>query len=101
MVLKEKEIYNNLTQESFEKINNLDQNVDIGKLVFRYKGNTPDEDFSTFDNALDLMNKIRDGKITLNDAKDEQTKLRSNIGEIKRVQKRQLLKKSRDARTNI
>ena len=34
--------------------------VDIDKLVFKYKGNTPDEDFSKSDNALDLINKIRD-----------------------------------------
>ena len=41
------------------------------KLVFQYKGNTPDEDFSKFDNALDLLNKIRDGEISLKEAKEE------------------------------
>ena len=86
IVLKEKEIYNR---------------VDIGKLVFKHKGNTPDEDFSKFDNALDLINKIRDGEISLNEAKDEQGKLKSSVGEIKRVQKTYLLKESREARTNI
>ena len=35
IVLKEKEIYNKLTEESFEKINNLDKKVDIDNLVFR------------------------------------------------------------------
>ena len=59
IVLKEKEIYNKLTEDSLEKINNLDKSVDINKLVFKYKGNTSDEDFSKFDN--DLINKIRDG----------------------------------------
>ena len=54
MVLKDKEIYNKLTKESFEKINNLDKNVDTNKLVFKYKGNTADADFSEFDNALSL-----------------------------------------------
>ena len=33
------------------------------------------------------MDKIRNSEISLNDAKDEQAKLRSDIGEIKRVQK--------------
>ena len=37
----------------------------------------------------------------MNEAKDKQTKLRSDIGEIKRVQKKHLLKESREARTNI
>ena len=87
IVLKEKEIYNKLTKESFEKINNLDKRVDIDKLVFKYKGNTPDQDFSKFDNALDLTNKIRNGEISLNEAKDDQTKLRSDMGKIKKVQK--------------
>ena len=58
-VLKEKEIYNKLTKDSLEKINNLDKSVDINKLVFKYNGNTSDEDFSKSDN--DLINKIRDG----------------------------------------
>ena len=35
IVLKEEEIYNKLTEENFEKINNLDKKVDIDNLVFR------------------------------------------------------------------
>ena len=93
-VLKEKEINNKLTEESFEKINNLDKMVDIDELVFKYKGNTPDEDFSKFDDALDLINEIRDAEIILNEAKDDQTKLRSDMGEIKMVRKKYLSKKN-------
>ena len=55
IVIKEKEIYNNLTKEGFQKIKNLDRRVDIDKLVFKYKDNTPDEDFSKFDLDLDLI----------------------------------------------
>ena len=98
MVLKEKEIYNKLTEENFEKI---DKKVDTDKLVFKYKGKTPDGNFSNFDNALVLIDKIRNGKIILNEAKDEQPKLRSDMGEIKRVEKIHLLKESREVRTNI
>ena len=87
IVLKEKEIYNKLTEESFEKINNLEKNVDTNKLVFKYIGKTPDEGFRKFDNALDLIEKIRNGEISLNEAIDEKGKLRSDMGEIKRVQK--------------
>ena len=98
MVLKEKEIYNKLTEKNFEKI---DKKVDTDKLVFKYKGKTPDGNFSNFDNALVLIDKIRNGKISLNEAKDEQPKLRSDMGEIKRVEKIHLLKESREVRTNI
>ena len=73
----------------------------LNKLVFKYKGNTADEDFNKFDNALDLINKTRRGEISLNEAKDEQVKLKSSRAEIKSVQKRYLLEESRDARTNI
>ena len=50
IALKEKKIYNKLTEQSFEKINNLEEKVDTNELVFKYKGNTPDEDCSKFDN---------------------------------------------------
>ena len=99
IVLKEKGIYNKLTEESFEKINSPDKKVDIDKLVFKYKGNTPDEYFSKFNNTLDLINKIIDGEISLNEAKNEQTKLGPNMGEIKKVRKKYLSKEK--AITNI
>ena len=50
-------------------MNNLEKRVDIDKLVFKYKADTSDANFSKFDNALDLINKIRDEEITLNEAK--------------------------------
>ena len=53
--------------------------VDTDKLVFKYKGKIPDENFSKFDNALVLIDKIRNGEISLNDAIDEQTKFKSEI----------------------
>ena len=90
MVLKEKEIYNKLTEESFEKINSLEKKVNIDKLLFKYKGKTADQDFSKFGNALHLIDKIKNGEISLTEAKDEQTNLRSDMGEIKKVQKKNI-----------
>ena len=81
---KEKGIYNKLIEEKFEKINNLDKKVDINKLVFKYKDKTADEDFNNFDNAHDFIDK----KISLNYAQDDQTRLRSKLGETKRVQRK-------------
>ena len=100
LVLKEKEIYNKLTGESYEKINNLNKKVN-NKLLFKYKGNTSDEDFSGFNNAFELISKLRDGEISLNEVKDEQAKLKSKIGEIKKVAKKHLLKEIREVRTNV
>ena len=69
MALMEKNIYNKLTEESFGNINSLDKKFDTNKLLFRYKGNTADQDLSRVDNALDLIDKIKDGKISLTEAK--------------------------------
>ena len=100
IVLKEKEIYNKLTEESFEKINNLDKKFK-NKLVFKYKGNTPNEDCSGFDNAFELVSKIRDGEVSLSEAKDEQAKLKLKIEEIKKLRNKYILKESREAKINV
>ena len=87
MVLKEKEIYNKLTDESCDKIENLEKKVDTTKLVFKYEGNTADVDFKEFDNALALIDKIKDGKLSLNEIIHDQAILKSNLREIKKVPK--------------
>ena len=38
-------------------------------MIYRYKGFTADEKFNEFDNAFSLLNEIRDGKISIADAK--------------------------------
>ena len=101
MILKEKDIYNKLTEKSFEKINSLDKKVNTDKLLFKHKAKTADQYFSKFDNALNLIDKIRNGEISLTEAKYEQAKLRSDIGEIKKIQIKYLLKESKKARENI
>ena len=63
------------------------EKVDTNKLVFKYKCKFCDKNFSKFDNALVLIDKIRSGEISLNDAIDEQEKFKSDLGEIKRIQK--------------
>ena len=40
----------------------LDGRVNSDNLIYRYKGNTNDVKFNEFDNAIDIINKIRDGK---------------------------------------
>ena len=38
-------------------------------LIYRYKGNTADVNFDEFDNAVDIIDKIQNGKIELTDVK--------------------------------
>ena len=84
-LLKPKEIFNVLVDERLEKITDLDKKVNSDDLTHRYKGSTPDLnfDFDKFDNALALIDKIRDGKISLTDVKNNQEKFKSYIGETK------------------
>ena len=39
-------------------------------MIYRYKGNTADVKLNEFDNALDIIDKIRDGKIDLANVKN-------------------------------
>ena len=67
--MKQKELYNELTKEMTE-IKNLDNSVDRDKdkLIYRYKGNTSDVDFREYYGAIDFINKIEDGYISLKQA---------------------------------
>ena len=60
---------------------NLQIKVNSDDLIYRYKGNTAD---SKFDNAFSLLDKIRDGKISLADAKNDPEEFKSNLNEIEK-----------------
>ena len=64
-ISKQNQIFNKLVDERLEKITDLDRNVNSDDLICRYKGNTADVKFNEFDNAPDIIDKIRDGKIDI------------------------------------
>ena len=72
LISKQKEIFNELVDKRLEEITNLDIKVNSDNLIYRYKGNTADEKFDESDNAFSLLDIIRDGKISLADAKNDQ-----------------------------
>ena len=43
--------------------------------------------WNEFDNAFNLLGKIREGKIKIADAKDDQMKFKPELGEIKKKKK--------------
>ena len=63
-----------------EKVNN-------DNSIYRYKFRTADAKFHKFDNALSLINKVKEGEIRLTDVKNNQAKLKPNLGEVKKHQK--------------
>ena len=61
-ILRQKELYNELTEEKKTEIKYLDNSVDRykDKLIYKYKGNTSDVDFSEYYGAIDLISKVKD-----------------------------------------
>ena len=70
-------------------------------MIYRYKGNTADVSFDKFDNALDIIDKTRDGKTDLADVKNNQEKLKSYLGEIKKGNNKHKSKEQRNTSFNI
>ena len=73
-----------MTEEKKTEIKNLDNSVDRDKLIYKYKGNTSDADFSEYYGAIDLINKIKDGDVSLKQAINDQYELKSKLEEIKK-----------------
>ena len=67
-----------------DDITQLDEKVSRDDLIYRYKSKAPDEKFNTYDNALDLIDKIKSGEIKLAEAKNDQIRYKSNLGKIKK-----------------
>ena len=81
---KQKEIFNELVDERLEKIVGLDKKVNSNDLTQKCKGNTADAKFDKFDNAFNIMDKIKNGKISLEEAKNNQEKFKIYLGEIRK-----------------
>ena len=100
-ILKQKEIYNELTEEKKTEMKNLDNSVDREKLIYKYKGNTSDADFSEYYGAIDLINKIKDGDFSLKQAINDQYELKSKLGEIKKGNPKRKSKTNLDVIKNV
>ena len=100
-ISKQKEIFNELLDERREKITDLDKKVNSDDLAYRYRGNTADAKFDKFDNALNIINKIRNGEINLADVKNNQEKFKTYIGEIQKGNKKHRSKAQKSTLYNI
>ena len=87
-ISKQKQIFNKLVDERLEKITDLDKRINRNDLIYRYKGKLADTKFDEFDNALGIINKIRDCAIDLADVKNNQQDFKLYLGEIKKGAKK-------------
>ena len=77
----------------------LDKKVTHENLIYKYKGKISDKKFDEYDNALDLIDKIKNGKITLTNAKNDQENFNSSLDETKKGSKKS--KKQKNVIYNI
>ena len=84
-----------------EEITKLDKNANPENLIYRYKGSTVDEKFNKFDNAFSLLDKVKDDKISLADAKNDQVEFKSNLTEVKKGNKKCRSKEQKNTLYNI
>ena len=84
LISKQKEIFNELADKKHNEKTKLDQKVNRDDLIHRYKGRTPDEKTDKYNNALDLIDKIKHGEIKLAEAEDEQINFKSSLAETKK-----------------
>ena len=83
-----------------DDITELDEKANRDDLIYRYKGKTPDEKFNPYDNALGLINKIKNGEIKLAEAKHKIIS-KSSLGEIKKGNNKKRLKEQKNALYSI
>ena len=81
-------IDNKRIDERLEKTTDLDKRVNRDDLIYRYKGRLADTKFDEFDNAVGIINKMRDGKKDLSEVKNNQQDFILNLGEIKKGAKK-------------
>ena len=101
MFLRQREIYNELTEEKENEIEELDKTVNRKELLYKYKGNISDVDFSEYYGANDLINKIKNGNVSLRKAVDHQYELEPKLREIKKGNPNRKSKKKLKAIKNV
>ena len=83
-ISKQKEILNEFADERIKKLTDFNEIVNRNDLIYRYKGKVGNTKFNEFDNALDVINKIGDGKKDLAVVKKNQEKFKYYLGELKK-----------------
>ena len=73
----------------------LNGKVNYDNLIYKHKSNTADVKFDKFDNAFSHLNKIRDDKISLTDAKKDQGNFKEDLREIKNGDKNKEIKRAK------
>ena len=99
--LKQKEIFNKLVNKKNKEITKLNTEVSPDNLIYKYTGLTADAKFNESDNALGLIDKIREGETSLPNVKNDQKRLKSKLEGIKNVNNDYRSKEQKDVTYNV
>ena len=78
----------NLQINGVKKLTDLDKKVNSDDLIYGCKRSTADAKFDNFNNTLNITNKIQNAQISLVDVKNNQEKFKTQLGEIKKGNKK-------------
>ena len=81
---KEREIFKNIYEKRLDKIEELTKKIDDNNLIFTTLSTGETVDFSGKNDPLTFLKKIRDGKITIERAKELQEDFNNNIKNTKK-----------------
>ena len=101
LISKQKKIFNELADERLKKITELNKKVNYDNFLYEFTGKTKDTDFNQFDHTFSFFNKIRDGKISLTNAKIDKENFNKDLNEAKRGNTKHKSKKQKNALYNI
>ena len=75
--------------------------VNRDDLIYRYKDKSSDKKFDKYNNALDIINKTINGKIKLEDLKNDQEIFKSHLGGIRKGSNKKKSKQQKNTMQNV
>ena len=89
LISKEREIFKNIYNKRLDKIKELTEKIDDNNLVFTIISRGRKTNFSKKDDPLTFLNKIKKGKITIEEAKESQKNFINYLKMIRKGNKNQ------------
>ena len=88
-LMNKRKILNELVQERSSEFKDLEKRINPINLIYKYKtqGISP-KDFRNYQNPIGLFKELRDGNINPNEVLKDQINFKSDLGEIKKGNKK-------------
>ena len=78
----QKKIYNRLLKERTSKMQKISDEINYDDLIYYFKRPSSPVSFNEYEDPSDLHDKIENGDKTIQAAEEEQTRIKSRLGEI-------------------